>query len=70
MVTHKKQKTLNSVFYNNTNTLANAIELGYQAIDKSAGNALTNHLNGSHFSDSLRDVIAVKLKQKLGKYKG
>lgn len=45
----------------NENLLANAVELGFLAIKKIAGNALSDELGGGTIDVVLRQILAAKL---------
>lgn len=45
----------------NENVLANAVELGFLAIKKVAGNALSDEVGGGSIEVTLRQILAAKL---------
>lgn len=53
----------------NDKVLANAVELGYQAIRKIAGNSLSDQLDGEHISQTLRDILTAKINTRLSHYR-
>lgn len=54
----------------NENVLANAVELGYLALKKIAGNALSDELGGGPLEVTLRQILAAKLNTHFQHHRG